>query len=77
MNLHYGFLRVRKLIREGTGSNLGPRNYAIRKTIHQNHIMHGDSEGMWCVSNNYIAIMFSIIKNINILKSFDLDYILE
>ena len=32
---------------------------------------------MQCTSNAYLAIIFSIIKNINTWKPFDLDYILE
>ena len=79
--LHYGLVRATKLTCEGVESNPGPRNYTIKKTIqashHQGHVRYGRSAGMQCASNAYLAIIFSTIKNINIWKPFDLDYILE
>ena len=79
--LHYGLVRATKLTCEGVESNPGPRNYTIKKTIqashHQGHVRYGRSAGMQCASNAYLAIIFSTIKNINMWKPFDLDYILE
>ena len=79
--MHYGFVRATKLTCEGVESNSGPRNYIIKKTIqashHQGHVRYGRSAGMQCASNAYLAIIFSTIKNINMWKPFDLDYILE
>ena len=79
--LHYGLVRATKLTCEGVESNPRPRNYTIKKTIqashHQGHVRYGRSAGMQYASNAYLAIIFSTIKNINMWKPFDLDYILE
>ena len=80
-NLHYGLVRATKLTCEGVESNSGSRNYTIKKTIqashHQGHARYVRSAGMQCTSDAYLAIIFSTIKNINMWKPFDLDYILE
>ena len=80
-NLHYKSVRATKLTCEGVESNPGPRNYTIKKAIqgshHQGHVRYRRSAGMQCTSNAYLAIIFSIIKNIHTWKPFDLDYILE
>ena len=80
-NLHYKSVRATKLTCEGIESNPGPRNYTIKKAIqgshHQGHVRYRRSAGMQCTSNAYLAIIFSIIKNIHTWKPFDLDYILE
>ena len=81
MNLHCGSARKSKFTQEEIKSNPGRRNYAIKKAVqashHQGHFKYGESAGMQCTSNAYISIVFSIIKNINLWKSLDLDYILK
>ena len=44
---------------------------------HQGNCKYGESAVMQCTSNAYISIVFSVVKNINLWKSLDLDYILE
>ena len=79
--MHYGLVRATKLTCKGIESNPRLRNYAIKKTIqashYQCHVSYWRSAGMQCTSYVYLVIIFSIIKHINIWKSFDLDYILE
>ena len=81
MNLRYGSVRESKLTQERIESNPGPRNYAIKKAVqashHQGNFKCGESASMQCTSNAYISFAFSVIKNINLWKSLDLDYILE
>ena len=44
---------------------------------HQGRVRYERSAGMQCTKIAYLAIIFYIIRNINIWKQFDLDYILE
>ena len=44
----------------------------MQKSHYQGHGRYGRSAGMQRKSNAYLAIIFSIIKNINIWKRFDL-----
>ena len=70
-----------QLTQEGIESNIGPRNCAIKKAVqasrHQVHFKYEESTGMQCTSNAYISVVFSVIKNINLWKSLDLDCLLE
>ena len=82
LNLHYSKVMAENLTQEGVESNPGPRNFAIKKSVQASH-HQGDSRyqiesaGKQCTANAYLAIVLSAIKNVNIWKSFDLDYVLE
>jgi len=82
LNLHYSKVMAGNLTREGIESNPGPRNFAINKSVLASH-HQGDarypieSAGKQCTANAYVAIVLSVIKNVNIWKTFDLDYVLE
>ena len=81
MNLNYGSVRASKLTQEGIESNPESRNYAIKKAVqelcHQGNFKYGEYVGIQCTSNAYISIIYSVIKNINLRKSLDLEDILE
>ena len=51
--------------------------YQAVQASHQGNCKYGESAVMQCTSNAYISIVFSVVKNINLWKSLDLDYILE
>ena len=75
LNLHDRLVKLFKLTVEG------PWVCNIKKVVqascHQGHLPHGDSAGMQCTSNAYLAPIFSVIKNISLWKTYDLDYILD
>ena len=83
LNLHYGLVRASNLTRNGIEINPGPGSFVIRKSVQASHhqgdiCRYGiDSAGKQCTAIAHFAIVFSAVKNINIWKSFDLDYILE
>ena len=51
--------------------------YQAVQASHQGNCKYGESARMQCTSNAYMSIVFSVVKNINLWKSLDLDYILE
>ena len=59
---------------------LAPPIFKIKKAVlgsfHQGNEMFGETAGIQCTSNAFLAISFSAIKNVSVWKSFDLDYIL-
>ena len=85
MNLDYALVITSKLTEEGIEINPGVENsnwnYAIKKLVqashHEGNSKFEESAGMQCTNNAYFAVIFSTIKSIEILKTFDLDYILE
>ena len=49
----------------------------LKRINHQGRVRYGRSAGMQFTKIAYLVIIFYIIRNINIWKQFDLDYILE
>ena len=53
-----------------------PCLYAIQKVVqgshHQCHIQHGRSAAMQHTSNVYLEIIFSVVKNVSVWKSYNI-----
>ena len=45
-------------------------------SFHQGNQMLGETAGIECTNNAFLAICFSAVKNVSVWKPFDLDYIL-
>ena len=80
-NINMAFLKVSLLLIAGDiESNPGPVDH-IRKAVlgsfHQGNDRFGNSSGNQCTCNALYAICFSLIKKVNIWKSWDLDYVLD
>ena len=80
-NINMAFLKLALLIAGDIGSNPGPTDYKIQKSIlgsfHQGHSKFGVTAGIQCSCIALYAICFSIVKKVSVWKTFDLDYILE
>ena len=50
---------------------------AVLGSYHQGNLKYGETAGIQCTSNTFIAVCFSAVKNVSILKSWDLDFILD
>ena len=53
----------------------------IKKVVlgsyHQGNLKYGETAGIQCTSNAFIAVCFSAVKNVSIWKSWDLGFILD
>ena len=49
---------------------------AVLGSFHEGNQMFGETAGIQCTSNAFLAICFSAVKNVSVWKPFDLDYIL-
>ena len=81
LNISMAFFKLMLLMDGDIEMNPGPDTYKIQKSVsgsfHQAHTKFGNSAGIQCSCNALYAIFFSIIKNVSVWKSWDLDYILE
>ena len=50
---------------------------AVLGSHHQGNLKYGETAGIQCTSNAFISVCFSAVKNVSILKSWDLDFILD
>ena len=50
---------------------------AVLGSYHQGNIKYGETAGIQCTRNAFIAVCFSAVKNVSIWKSWDLDFVLD
>lgn len=77
-NFHFSEMIYLLLFLHGIESNPGPIfSKVVKGSFHQGDPQFAETAGFQCTGNSYIAICFSAIKKVSVLKSWDLDYVLN